>query len=798
MKKPRICARRDFPRSGSGSSGWKIPRVSAVFFAAMLPLLRTVLQTLLLLVSLGSLRAAESIVYKTVDGRELKLMVEKPPGWKATDQRPAIVFYFGGGWVSGSAEQFRPQSEYFASRGMVGIRVEYRTIPKGDKGPPVVSCADAKSAMRHVRGHAAELGIDPGRIAAAGGSAGGHLAAFTALVAGGDDPVDDMKISCKPNALILFNPVFNNGPGQWGYGRVGEKYRQFSPAHNIAKGAPPAVVFLGENDNLIPVEVAREFQTRMKAVGSRCDLHLYPGAGHGFFNKDPWYTKTLEQADKFLVSLHWIDGPAVAKPEKPNIVFILCDDLGYGDVKCLNPQGRIPTPNMDRVAAGGMKFTDAHSSSAVCTPTRYGVLTGRYNWRSRLKSGVLFGFSPRLIEPGRTTVAAFLKDHGYATACIGKWHLGLNWPRNDIRPAGADENPKKVDFTKPIEGGPTTLGFDWFYGISASLDMPPFVFIENDRVTEQPTVEKTWVRKGPAAKSFEAAGVLPTITEKAVNYLKERASEANKAQPFFFYLPLSSPHTPILPTKEWQGKSGLNAYADFVMQTDATVGAVLDSLEKLGLAENTLLVLTSDNGCSPQANFAELRAKGHDPSGPLRGMKADIFDGGHRIPFLVRWPGHVKPGTSSEQLVCLTDFFATCAGILHEKLPDTMAEDSVSILPALLGAARQPIHEAVIHHSINGSFAVRQGPWKLELCPGSGGWSDPKPGSPQAAGLPPVQLYNVSNDIAETRNVQAEHPEIVAKLTHILEKYVADGRSTPGAPQPNTGAIHIRGKGELR
>ena len=257
-------------------------------------------------------RAAEVLVYKKAGARELRLHIEKPADWKAADKRPAIVLFFGGGWVAGSAEQFRPQSEYFAGRGVVGIRVEYRTIPKGDKGPPLVCCADAKSAMRYVRSHAAELGVDPARIAAAGGSAGGHLAAFTALVAGLDDPADDVKISCKPDALLLFNPVFNNGPGQWGHERVGERFREFSPAHNIGKGAPPTCVFLGDSDKLIGVPVLREYEAAMKAVGARCDAHVYPGAPHGFFNKDPHKSQTIAEADKFLVSLGWLK-PAQTK-----------------------------------------------------------------------------------------------------------------------------------------------------------------------------------------------------------------------------------------------------------------------------------------------------------------------------------------------------------------------------------------------------------------------------------------------------------------------------------------------------
>lgn len=260
----------------------------------------------ILFAPLAALHAGESLVYKKAGERELKLFIEKPADWKATDKRPAMVFYFGGGWVGGTPMQFAKQSAYFASRGMVGVRVEYRTIPAGDKGPPTVCCADAKSAMRYVRGHAAELGIDPARIAASGGSAGGHLAAFTAMVSGQDDGQDDVSISPKPNALVLFNPVFNNGPGQWGHERVGARFMEFSPAHHITKDAPPTIVFLGDSDKLIPVSVVRDFETGMKAAGVRCDAHIYPKAGHGFFNTDPAYTQTVDEADKFLTSLGWL------------------------------------------------------------------------------------------------------------------------------------------------------------------------------------------------------------------------------------------------------------------------------------------------------------------------------------------------------------------------------------------------------------------------------------------------------------------------------------------------------------
>ena len=492
-----------------------------------------------------------------------------------------------------------------------------------------------------------------------------------------------------------------------------------------------------------------------------------------------------------LVRGAWADGRSPSRP--PNIVYILADDLGYGDVHCFNTGGKIATPQLDRLAASGMRFTDAHSSSAVCTPTRYGILTGRYNWRSSLKSGVLNGYSSRLIEPGRLTVPEFLRQHGYRTACVGKWHLGMDWPRKEGGPSGKIATGWEIDYARPITNGPTAVGFDDYFGISASLDMPPYLFINRDRAEGVPTVEKTWVRKGPAGADFEAIDVLPSLVRAATSFIAKNAPAARGGKPFFLYLPLAAPHTPILPLHEWQGKSALNDYGDFVMQVDSAVGQILASLETEGLAGETLLIFTSDNGCSPQANYPELLARGHDPSAGFRGTKADIFEGGHHVPFIVRWPGKVKPGTASDQVACLTDLFATCAEVLGTRLPDAAAEDSVSLLPALLGTTTGPLREAIVHHSINGSFAIRQGRWKLALCPDSGGWSHPKPDSDEAKGLPEVQLYDLSADPAERHNVQAEHPEIADRLTRLLEKYVASGRSTSGAAQPNNGStIEIR------
>jgi arylsulfatase A-like enzyme len=504
-----------------------------------------------------------------------------------------------------------------------------------------------------------------------------------------------------------------------------------------------------------------------------------------------------------LVSLACGSRLTAADPPRPNVVVVLADDLGYGDVKCLNPDGKIPTPNLDRLAAAGMTFTDAHAPSAVCSPTRYGLITGRYAWRGKLKAGVLGGLSPRLIEPGRLTVAQLLKDSGYHTACFGKWHLGMDWqlkPGKRVTELGIEPRAQvfNVEYDKPIKNGPNSVGFDTYFGIAASLDMVPYTFIENDHVAANPTEDRGFpmmlgreagghTRKGPAAPGFDAADVLPTITKKAVAYIGGRAKEKT---PFFLYLPFASPHTPILPRPGWQNKSGLNPYADFVMATDAAVGEVLAALDKHGLADNTLVIFTSDNGCSPQADFPALKKLGHNPNYVFRGNKADIYEGGHREPFFVRWPGKVKAGSKSDRIVCLTDISATCADVLGVKLPAAAGEDSTSLLPAL-GVKDGPVREALVMHSVNGSFAIREGKWKLCLCPGSGGWSYPRPGADDASQLPPVQLFDLSADIGEKASVQAHHPEVVDRLTKLLEKYVADGRSTPGSAQKNTTPVDI-------
>ncbi len=481
-----------------------------------------------------------------------------------------------------------------------------------------------------------------------------------------------------------------------------------------------------------------------------------------------------------VAGLLWSTAALEAAPESPNIIVILADDLGYGDVSCLNPAGKIQTPHLDGLAASGVTFTDAHTPSSVCTPTRYGLLTGRYAWRTRLKSGVLLGYDRRLIEPDRQTIASYLQGCGYQTACLGKWHLGMDFPLKAGGFATSEKDMWNVDYDAPIQNGPRSVGFDYYFGISASLDMPPYVFIENEHAVTVPTVEKTWIRKGPASVDFEAVDVLPRVTQRACEYIAEHAGQP---QPFFIYMPLNSPHTPIVPAPQWQGRSGLTSYADFVLQTDDAVGQVLTALEAAGCRENTLVIFTSDNGCSPRADFPALEQLGHDPSGPFRGHKADIYEGGHRVPFLVSWPAAVPAGRTCAELVCLTDIFRTIVEVSGGRLPDNAGEDSFSFRGALLDTPAPLPRDHLVMHSIFGAFGIREGRHKLCLCPGSGGWSVPRPKQDNTVELPDQQLFDLAATLDESSNLISAEPEVAKRLLTRLEQIASTGRSTPGVPQ---------------
>ncbi|HET8548438.1 MAG TPA: arylsulfatase [Bryobacteraceae bacterium] len=463
------------------------------------------------------------------------------------------------------------------------------------------------------------------------------------------------------------------------------------------------------------------------------------------------------------------DASPAQPPALPNIVYVLADDLGWGDLRCYNAESAIPTPSADLLAKQGMRFTDMHSPSSVCTPTRYGIMTGRYCWRTRLRQGVLWGYDTNLIEPGRMTVPSLLKSRGYHTAGMGKWHLGL----------GSGE---RVDYTRQLRPSPVDHGFDHYFGIPASLDMEPYLYFENDRVLEQPTAHTpgrnsprgVFWRPGPIAPSLRIEEVLPILRERASRYILERASRPE--QPFFLYLALTSPHTPWLPSRRFRGRSRAGDYGDFVAETDDVLGSIMLALDKHGLADKTLLIFTSDNGAdwTPQDKERFL----HRANAAWRGQKRDIYEGGHRIPFIARWPGRVRAGSVSDQLGCLTDLLATAADITNTPMGANAGEDSFSLLPALAGTgARRPVRDAVVHHSNDGLFAIRQGRWKLVLGRGSGGSSKPvreevKPGGPAG------QLYDVAADPGELSDVYAREPDTVTRLTALLEKYQRDGRST--------------------
>ena len=463
--------------------------------------------------------------------------------------------------------------------------------------------------------------------------------------------------------------------------------------------------------------------------------------------------------------------------QRPNIVFIFADDMGYGEVQALNPRrGKIATPNLDRLVAEGLTFTDAHTASSVCTPSRYALLTGRYCWRSRLQRGVVTGNDDPLLAADQPTVQGLLQDHGYTTAIIGKWHLNYNYAGKHSKrgkdPRGKNFSPAPAPVGTRIPDGPVTRGFDYYYGFHHAREMSSLC--ENDRIIEE----------------IDVVEMLPRLTAKAVDYIAQQA--ASKENPFFLYLPLSSPHTPIVPSQEWIGKSGLGPYADFVMQTDGTVGEVLAAIDKAGVAENTLVFFSCDNGTSKAAGIQGLQAKGHFPSGDFRGSKADIWDGGHRVPFLVRWPGGgISAGSSTGHLVCLADLYATLGEMLGFEPPADAAEDSFSFWPVLRGGEVVLPREAIVHHSISGHFAIRRGPWKLCLAYGSGGWSGPKEKDAKKEGRPAVQLYQMQDDVGEQQNLEARYPEKTRELIALLEKYVERGRSTPGPPLKNDARIQL-------
>jgi arylsulfatase A-like enzyme len=457
------------------------------------------------------------------------------------------------------------------------------------------------------------------------------------------------------------------------------------------------------------------------------------------------------------------------KPRNPNIIFIMTDDMGYGDVSCYNPESKIHTPHMDKLAAEGIRFTDAHTPSAVCTPTRYGVLTGRYTWRGRLKRGVFGGFNRPLIEHNRMTVASFLQAQDYQTACVGKWHLGMDWTLKEGEDP-EDQDQFTVDFTGPQLRGPNDVGFDYFFGTAGcTTDDPPLCFIENRRTVGIPDEVLPYDFAGEDRTLLMVPGwrhedADVEFLNRSITFIEDHVS-TRPNDPFFLYLPLSVPHIPWLPPDFVKGKSGAGLRGDQVVLADWILGQLLENLDRLNLNDNTLVILTSDNGPREGIN-------GHRSAGDLRGLKGSIWEGGHRVPFIARWPGKTKPGSVSAETICLTDLLMTSAAIVGADVPDAAAEDSYNILPALLGEAySEPIREATVHHSGSGVFAIRQGDWKLIVGTKSHGADDAP--DPDSSG----QLYNLADDPGEQRDLWDERQDVVAHLSQLLESYQRKGRS---------------------
>ena len=485
---------------------------------------------------------------------------------------------------------------------------------------------------------------------------------------------------------------------------------------------------------------------------------------------------------------------------QPNILHILADDLGYGDLGCYNKDSKIPTPHLDRLASEGMRFTDAHSPDSVCTPTRYALLTGRYAWRTRLQRNVLGPWDGPLIAPERLTVGKLLQQNGYTTACIGKWHLGQTYATTDGKPVvgGVNNALSNVDFTQPMADGPITRGFDHYFGTIVP-NYPPYCFIENDRTLGIPSQRASgglFNIPGPMVPDWRLVEILPGLTRHAVKWIEDAAKTK---QPFFLYFPLTSPHYPVVPAPEFIGKSGAGEYGDFVHQTDWTIGQVLDALQRSGAAENTLVIFTSDNGAEVTGEvkpgvYDRVRQFAHRSSGGLRGAKRDAWEGGHRVPFIARWPGKIPAGAVSDETMCHVDFMATVAALLDVKLPDNAAEDSVNVLPVLLGKKRSaPAREATIHHSAQGKFAIRKGDWVLIDAPSGddnnrGPNGEPKWLKTERGYTPhdhPGELFNLREDPAQQHNRYAEQPQLVTELKALLKKYQTEGRSTPGTAQQN-------------
>lgn len=490
----------------------------------------------------------------------------------------------------------------------------------------------------------------------------------------------------------------------------------------------------------------------------------------------------------WLVGLWCAAVASAADRTRPNIVILYADDMGWGDLAVQNPESKIATPHLDRLAREGTRFTDAHSSSGICTPSRYALLTGRFHWRKFHQ--IVNSFGPSVFDAAELTLAEMLQQQGYRTACIGKWHLGWDW--DAIRKPGPEADAKQgyapgaFDWSRRIPGGPLEHGFDYYFGDDVP-NFPPYTWIENDRVLQAPdakltmqtigvqTAEGAWeARPGPGVKDWDFYAVVPRLADRTVAWIEE---QKGTGRPFFLYVPFNSPHAPIVPAKEFAGRSKAGGYGDFMEQTDAVCGRILAALEANGFKENTLVIFTADNGAERYA-YDRVRKHGHRSSGPLRGLKRDLWEGGHRVPFLVRWPGVVPAGRVSDALTSQVDIMATIAAATGFALASGVAEDSHDLLPVWEGAAESP-RRAIVHSTFADGYAVREGSWVL-IAKKTGAvtpvpaWFDQENG--YTAHGEAGELFDLDNDLGQRKNLHASRPEKVAELTEVLAKIRARGQ----------------------
>ena len=483
-----------------------------------------------------------------------------------------------------------------------------------------------------------------------------------------------------------------------------------------------------------------------------------------------------------LVALLAMTAPALAQ-QKPNIVILYADDMGYGDFKANNPDSKIPTPNLDKLASTGMNFTDGHSSSGICSPSRYALLTGRAHWRDF--HGIVNSFGKPAFKKDQLTMPAMLREQGYATAAIGKWHLGWNW--DAIRKPGTPKDSvdfKDFDWSQAIPGGPLDHGFDYYFGDEV-INFPPYAWIENNKVVKAPDTqmdsskwkkikEGNWeCRPGPMVTGWNPYDNLPTVTQKSVDFVLSRKGND---QPFFLYVPFPSPHAPIIPNDGFDGKSAAGAYGDFVFETDEACGRILKAIEEIGQTGNTIVVFTADNG--PE-NYAIKRKENlaHDSAAPLRGLKRAIHEGGHRVPTIIRWPGVIKPGTTSDALFAQTDLMATFASLTGYKLPRQAAEDSFDFLPYLRGQTEKAPRTFMVHNTNANAYAIRDGDWVLVNVMPTGEKGARK--KQQSGPTPRTELHNLREDIGQKNNLAAQHPERVKAMQALLDKIHSQGHSAP-------------------